>query len=135
MQKFTANSWKLIVIRDFWWLNSRPVTVKNATLYFYLLSWHFFFWFFIKIFVFIIFISFLDEVSYFRNRILNQTKHLWWITWQKKLTAFSHWLFLQKTPSYLFDRVLNMPLDYLSWLAMVLRYVDTQEGWYVANWL
>ena len=24
-----------------------------------------------------------------------------------------------------------MPLDYLSWLAVVLRYVDTQEGWYM----
>ena len=81
------------------------------------------------------FYFFFDEVSNFRNRILNQTKHLWWITWQKKLTAFSYWLVLQKTPSYLFDRVLNMPLDYLSWLAMVVRYVDTQEGWYVANWL
>ena len=28
-----------------------------------------------------------------------------------------------------------MPLDYLSWLPVVLRYVDTREGWYIRNWL
>ena len=31
-----------IAIRDSRWLNSRPVTVKNATLYFHLPSWDFF---------------------------------------------------------------------------------------------
>ena len=42
---FATNSWKLTAIRDLWWLNLRPVTVQNATLYFHLLSWHFFFFF------------------------------------------------------------------------------------------
>ena len=28
-----------------------------------------------------------------------------------------------------------MPLDYLSWLPVVLRYVDTREGWYIRSWL
>ena len=35
---FTANFWKLITIHNLQWLNSRPATVKNATLYFHLLS-------------------------------------------------------------------------------------------------
>ena len=35
---FTANSWKLIAIRDLRWLNLRPAAGKNATLYFHLLS-------------------------------------------------------------------------------------------------
>ena len=41
-QSSHANSWKLIAIRNLRWLNSRSVTVKYATLYFYLLSWDFF---------------------------------------------------------------------------------------------
>ena len=28
-----------------------------------------------------------------------------------------------------------MPLDYLSWLPVVLKYVDTRKGWYMPNWL
>ena len=52
-------------------LNSRPVTIQNATLYFHLLSWNFFF----QKKTAIIFISFFfDEVSNFRNRILTNQK-------------------------------------------------------------
>ena len=54
---FAANAWKLIAIRNLRWFNSRPVKVQNATLYFHILSWHFFLVFHQKI-VFIIFISF-----------------------------------------------------------------------------
>ena len=28
-----------------------------------------------------------------------------------------------------------MPLDYVSWIAMALRYMDTRECWYMPNWL
>ena len=38
---FTASSWKLIAIRGFRWFTLRPIAVKNATLYFHLLSWYF----------------------------------------------------------------------------------------------
>ena len=62
---FAINSWKLSAIRDLWWLNLRPVTVQNATLYFHLLSWHFFF-FFLNLF--------FDEVLNFCNRILTNQK-------------------------------------------------------------
>ena len=41
-QSSHANSWKLMVISNLRWLNSRPVTVKNATLYFHVLSLDFF---------------------------------------------------------------------------------------------
>ena len=47
---------------------------KNTTLYFHLLFWQFFAVFYLKICVFIIFISFFDEVSNFRNRILTYQK-------------------------------------------------------------
>ena len=50
---------------------------------------------------------------------------------QKKLTTFSHWLISQNTPSYMFGRVLSMPLDYVSCFAMALRH--TWEGWYIPN--
>ena len=35
--------------------------------------------------------------------------------------AFSHWLFFRNFPSQVFDRVLNMPVDYLSCFAVILR--------------
>ena len=44
-------------------------TVKNATLYLYIIPWHFF-CFHKKISAFIIFVSFFDKVSHVRNRIL-----------------------------------------------------------------
>ena len=68
-----TNSGKFTTMCCLWWLISKPVTVKNATLYFHLLSWDFIL-FFIKIFAFIIFISFLDGVSNFYNRILLNQK-------------------------------------------------------------
>ena len=46
---------------------------KNTTLCFDLLFWHFLLFFIIK-FVFIIFISFFDEVSNFRKRVLTNQK-------------------------------------------------------------
>ena len=58
-QSSHANSWKLIAIRNLRWLNSRPVTLKYATLYFYLLPWEFFSCFSSKILI--LFVSFLDE--------------------------------------------------------------------------
>ena len=61
------------MIRDLQWLNSRPVTVKNTTLYLFTFL-AIFFLFFIKIFVFIIFIYFLVEVLNFGNRILTTQK-------------------------------------------------------------
>ena len=39
--------------------------------------------------------------------IQNPAKHLRWNVYEKKFKAFSHWL------SYMFDRGLNVPLDYL----------------------
>ena len=68
---FTAISGKLITICSLRWLHSRLVRVKNATLYFHFLP--FFFLFFKKRFIFIIFISF-DEVWNFCNRILTNQK-------------------------------------------------------------
>ena len=56
------------------WLNLRHLRVQNATLYFHLLSWHFFFLFFIKKISFYIFIYFFDEVLNFCNRILTNQK-------------------------------------------------------------
>ena len=40
---------------------------------------------------------------------------------KKSEQTFSHWLFSQNTPSWMLDRVLNMPLHYLSCCAVVLR--------------
>ena len=75
---------KLITICDFWWLNSRPVTVKNATFYFHLLSWHFFLachvfsclscFLGFQNFCFYYYLSFLDEVTNFSKRILTSQK-------------------------------------------------------------
>ena len=47
-------------------------TVNNATLYLKTLSWHFLLFFIKKICVFIIFISFFDEVSNFSQQNINQ---------------------------------------------------------------
>ena len=47
-------------------------TVNNTTSFLHMLSWHFLF--FVKKFVFIIFVYFFDEVSNFRNRILTNQK-------------------------------------------------------------
>ena len=49
--------------------------IKNAVYNFHVLSWRFFVVSRHKIFVFVIFISFYDEVSNFRNRILTNQKH------------------------------------------------------------
>ena len=38
----------------------------------------------------------------------------------KVILTFSHWLFLQNTRSYMFDRALSMSLDHLSCFAVVL---------------
>ena len=79
---FATNSWKLIAIRDLWWLYSKPVTVQNATLYFLFLSWHFCLVFYQKnVFIFI---SFFDEISNFHNRILTSQKQKYVI---KKLSV------------------------------------------------
>ena len=51
------------------------VQTKYTTLCFHLLPWHFFVAFHQKFSAFIIFISFFDEVSNFRNRILTNQKH------------------------------------------------------------
>ena len=51
-------------------------TIRNAILYFHVLSWHFFFvvLFHYKIFAFIVFIPFVDNVSNFRNKMLTNQK-------------------------------------------------------------
>ena len=42
----------------------------------------------------------------------------------KKLTAISHFLFLENSPSQIPDRILNVPLDYLGCFTMVLRGIQ-----------
>ena len=73
---FTANSWKLIAIRDLRWLNWRPVCHRKECFFIFPFTFlAFFFLFIIKNFVFIIFISFLDEVYIeFRQQNINQSK-------------------------------------------------------------
>ena len=51
-----------------------PSLSVSPTLYFYVLFWHFFVVFHHKICIFIIFISFSDKVSNFRNRNINQAE-------------------------------------------------------------
>ena len=48
--------------------------VKNATLYLHIPFWHFLLFFYQKTCVFMIFISFFDEVMNSRNRILANQK-------------------------------------------------------------
>ena len=43
--------------------------------------------------------------------------------WMQHWTGCSHWLFLENTPCYMFDKVLNMPLDYLSCFVGILRAI------------
>ena len=70
-----SNSWKLIAIHNFVWLNSRPVTVQNETLYFHLLSWHFLKDFYQKKLFLLFIFFFFDEVLNFCNRILTNIRN------------------------------------------------------------
>ena len=70
-----SNSWKLIAIHNLVWLNSRPVTVQNETLYFQLLSWHFFKDFYQKKLFLLFIFFFFDEVLNFCNRILTNIRN------------------------------------------------------------
>ena len=47
-----------------------------------------------------------------RRRSQISVKHLRWSFWQKFLAAFGYYLFSQKVPSLMFDKVLNTPLLY-----------------------
>ena len=70
-----SNSWKLIAIHNLVWLNSRPVTVQNETLYFQLLSWHFLKDFYQKKLFLLFIFFFFDEVLNFCNRILTNIRN------------------------------------------------------------
>ena len=63
-----------------WYMTGQwdELRIKNATLCFHIFFWHFFVAFHHKSYVFIIFISFLDEVLNFRNRILINQKYDRW---------------------------------------------------------
>ena len=63
--------------------------------------------------------------SIFSNNFLNQITDVYSepACNKKKLNSFQTLTFLQNTPSQMFDRILNMPLDYFSCLVLVLRWM------------
>ena len=60
----------------------------------------------------------------YQKRIQNSVKHLRWSSLQKLSKTKSLLLFLQKFPSSMFDKVLNMLLNWLSRLIMLQYQIN-----------
>ena len=126
-QSSHANSWKVIAIRDLRWLNSRPVTVKNATIYFHLLYWdfclvfhenfcfyyfHFFSWWSIKFPQ--------QNINHSKTRIWELTEVCGNYTWILKwVDLHLNWISLMSQFSQTMSSRLEMhiqnPVKYLRW--------------------
>ena len=90
--------------------------VKNATICLHILFWYFFVVFHHKICVFIIFISFFDKVSNFRNRILtNQKRELMVSNCQRNCMFEKQKLERTWCSKHKFNIKININISLISW--------------------